>query len=158
MWGNARKHFSQADLEELAASLLDSGEAHHPPVGFLEDPDDGTTVKLFMGERRLRAHRMLRDRGHEQFGMMAVSIRPKPTEAQLHKCSLAENLQRVDLRPSETGEELSRMLGMEDEMSGQARSASVLVVDDNTISRMVTTQRLSAVATCASGGVIPNVP
>jgi ParB/RepB/Spo0J family partition protein len=120
MWGNARKHFSQSDLEELAASLLDSGEAHHPPVGFLEDPDDGTTVKLFMGERRLRAHRMLRDRGHEQFGMMAVSIRPKPTEAQLHKWSLAENLQRVDLRPSETGEELSRMLGMEDEMSGQS--------------------------------------
>jgi ParB/RepB/Spo0J family partition protein len=120
MWGNARKHFSQADLEELAASLLDSGEAHHPPVGFLEDPDDGTTVKLFMGERRLRAHRMLRDRGHEQFAMMAVSIRPQPTEAQLHKWSLAENLQRVDLRPSETGEELSRMLGMEDEMSGQS--------------------------------------
>ena len=120
MWGNARKHFSQADLEELAASLLDSGEAHHPPVGFLEDPDDGTTVKLFMGERRLRANRMLRDRGHEQFAMMAVSIRPQPTEAQLHKWSLAENLQRVDLRPSETGEELSRMLGMEDEMSGQS--------------------------------------
>jgi hypothetical protein len=89
-------------------------------VGFLEDPEDGTTVKLFMGERRLRAHRMLRDRGHEQFAMMAVSIRPQPTEAQLHKWSLAENLQRVDLRPSETGEELSRMLGMEDEMSGQS--------------------------------------
>lgn len=118
MWGNARKHFSQSDLEELAASLLDSGEAHHPPVGFLEDPDDGTTVRLFMGERRLRAHRLLRDRGHEQFAEMAVSIRPRPTEAQLHKWSLAENLQRVDLRPSETGEELSRMLGMEDEESG----------------------------------------
>jgi hypothetical protein len=118
MWGNARKHFSQSDLDELAASLLDSGEAHHPPVGFLEDPEDGTSVRLFMGERRLRAHRMLRDRGHEQFGMMAVSIRPRPTEAQLHKWSLAENLQRVDLRPSETGEELSRMLGMEDEESG----------------------------------------
>ena len=119
MWGNARKHFSQSDLEELAASLLDSGEAHHPPVGFLEDPSrPDTTVKLFMGERRLRAHRLLRDRGHEQFAEMAVSIRPRPTEAQLHKWSLAENLQRVDLRPSETGEELSRMLGMEDEESG----------------------------------------
>jgi hypothetical protein len=119
MWGNARKHFSQGDLEELASSLLDSGEAHHPPVGFLVEDEVGTEVALFMGERRWRAYRLLRDRGHEAFGWMAVKVRPRPTEAQLHKWSLAENLQRVDLRPSEAGEELARMLGMTDEMSGQ---------------------------------------
>jgi hypothetical protein len=118
MWRNARKNFDQGELEELATSLLDAGEAHHAPVGYLVSDDPGTEVALFMGERRLRAYRLLRDRGHDAFARMAVKVRPKPTEAQLCKWSLAENLQRVDLRPSESGEELTRMLGMVDEESG----------------------------------------
>jgi hypothetical protein len=79
MWRNARKHFDQGGLDELAASLLDSGEAHHAPVGFLLEDEPGFEVALFMGERRLRAYKMLRDRGHEGFGRMAVRVRPRPT-------------------------------------------------------------------------------
>lgn len=120
MWRNARKHFDQGELDELAASLLDSGEAHHAPVGFLLEDEPGCSVALFMGERRLRAYRMLRDRGYDSFARMAVRVRPRPSEAELCKWGLAENLQRVDLRPSEAGEELCRMLGMVDELSGNA--------------------------------------
>ena len=118
MWRNARKTFDQEKLEELATSLLDSGEAHHAPVGFLVTDEPGTEIALFMGERRWRAYRLLRDRGHAEFATMLVKIRPRPTEAQLCKWSLGENLQREDLRPSEAGEELTRMLGMVDEGSG----------------------------------------
>lgn len=120
MWRNARKYFDQVELEGLAASLLDSGEAHQPPVGFLLEDEPGFSVALFMGERRLRAYKMLRDRGHDAFARIEVKVRPRPTEAELCKWGLAENLQRVDLRPSEAGEELCRMLGMVDEMSGNA--------------------------------------
>jgi ParB-like chromosome segregation protein Spo0J len=64
MWRNARKTFDQEKLEELATSLLDSGEAHHAPVGFLVTDEPGTEIALVMGERRWRAYRLLRDRGH----------------------------------------------------------------------------------------------
>jgi hypothetical protein len=47
-----------------------------------------------------------------------VRLIERPSKAQLFKWSLAENLQREDLKPSETGEWLSRMLGEVDEDSG----------------------------------------
>jgi ParB/RepB/Spo0J family partition protein len=120
MWNNARQRFSQEGLRELADSLLDSRGSLQPPVGYRVEDGDGCAVELFLGERRWRAYRILRDEGHAEFGKMPVRVVPRPSDRDLHKWHLAENLHREDLKPSETGEWLSRMMGLTDELSGNA--------------------------------------
>lgn len=117
MWQNARQEFSQAGLRELADSLLDSGGALQCPVGYRVD-EPPHEVELFLGERRWRAYRMLRDEGHAAFAKLPVRLVRKPADRELYKWHLAENLQREDLRPSDTGEWLCRMMGLADEYSG----------------------------------------
>jgi ParB/RepB/Spo0J family partition protein len=119
MWNNARQRFCQEGLRELADSLRDSRGSLQPPVGYRID-EPGCEVELFLGERRWRAYRLLRDEGHAEFAQMAVRVVPRPSDRELHKWHLAENLHREDLRPSETGEWLSRMMGLADEMTGNA--------------------------------------
>lgn len=118
IWRNARTNFDQGELRELANSLLDSGEALEFPIGYLTQDGEPEAVHLFSGERRLRAYRMLRDEGHDDFASMMVRVVPRPSEADLHKRALAVNLQRVNLKPSEAGGELVRMMGLVDEGSG----------------------------------------
>ena len=104
----------------MANSLLDSGEALEFPIGYLVEEGGPEAVHLFSGERRLRAYRMLRDEGHDDFSTMMVRVVPRPSEADLHKRALAVNLQRVNLKPSEAGGELCRMMGLVDEVTGQS--------------------------------------
>jgi ParB/RepB/Spo0J family partition protein len=118
MWGNARTRFDQGALRELAVSLRDTGQALQFPVGYRPMDEPGIEVVLFLGERRWRAYRLLRDEGLMDYATMPVRIVSQPSEAQLHKWSLAENLQRENLRPSESGEWLCRMMGLADEMTG----------------------------------------
>jgi hypothetical protein len=120
MWRNARKKFDQGKLAELAGSLRGSLGALQMPVGYLVTDEPGCEVRLFIGERRWRAYRLNRDLGHAEFAKMEVRIVPQPSEKDLHKWSLAENLDRENLLPSEMGEELTRMLGLTDEMTGNA--------------------------------------
>lgn len=118
MWNNARTYFDQKELEELAASLLETKGAQQYPVGFLTD-GTGSEVALLMGERRWRAYRILRDKGHADYAALPVRIVAQPSEKDAYKWSLIENLQRVNLRPSETAEWVARMLDLEDEETGR---------------------------------------
>jgi hypothetical protein len=120
MWRNARKQFEQGKLAELAGSLRGSRGALQMPVGYRVTDEPGCQVRLFIGERRWRAYRLNRDLGHAEFSRMEVRLVPKPSEKDLHKWSLAENLDRENLLPSEMGEELTRMLGLTDEATGNA--------------------------------------
>ncbi len=116
MRGNARTVFDAMELEELAASIRDSDGALQLPVG--HRAGDGM-VELICGERRLRAQSLLREREGRRWEAMAVRMMEEPTEADFLKWSLAENVQRVNLRPSETGGWLARMMALEDGLTGR---------------------------------------
>lgn len=116
MWHNARTKVDQAELEQLAASLLDTGGAIHFPMGYWVNDE----VELVAGERRWRAYRLLRDRGHGAFSQLPVRMIERPSAKDAHKWALVENVQRVDLRPSELAAELVRMLELSDEVTGRA--------------------------------------
>lgn len=117
MRGNARTNFDAMELEELSASIRDSGGALQLPVGYWAA--DGM-VELICGERRWRAQVKLREMEGARWERMPVRLIDVPTEADFLKWSLAENVQRVNLRPSETGAWLARMLELEDPGSGRA--------------------------------------
>jgi hypothetical protein len=112
VWRNARTTFDQGALRELANSLADSGGVLHYPVGWAVADDPGTEVELLLGERRLRAYRMLRDEGRAGFERLPVRLVERPSEAVARKWSLVENVQREELRPSEAGVWLAEMLEM----------------------------------------------
>ena len=117
MRGNARTNFDAMQLEELVSSMRDFGGAMQLPVGYRAE--DGF-VELICGERRMRAQTLLREREGARWASMPVRLIEEPTEADFRKWSLAENLQRVDLKPSEIGGWLQSMLELEDPTTGRA--------------------------------------
>lgn len=113
---NPRKRLDPMEIEELARSMEDTSGAMQFPLGY-EVTDPEVDVELIAGERRWRAACLLRDEGKGP-GTMTVRLVDEPSERDFLKWSLAENLFRVDLRPSEVGGWLARMLDMDDPESG----------------------------------------
>ena len=95
-----RRHFPQAELEELAQSIQSVGLIH-PPV--CRPIPGGETFEIVSGERRFRAAQLAGLRSIPLF------IR-REGEMFSAEASLIENIQRVDLNAIEIGRALKRLL------------------------------------------------
>lgn len=86
-----RKHFDQAELEELAASVKEFGVVQ--PI--IVTPEKGGGYKIVAGERRFRAAKIA---GMDKIPALVRTL----TDQRKLEISLIENLQRKDLNPLET--------------------------------------------------------
>lgn len=93
-----RRHFPEASLLELAASIREHGVVQPIVV-----TPRGDQLEIIAGERRWRAATLA---GLER---VPVSIRARPSDANLLEMSLVENLQREDLNPLEAAEAYYRL-------------------------------------------------
>jgi ParB family chromosome partitioning protein len=101
--GNPRKHFDEAALEELAASIAARGVIQ--PVIVRPHPD-GNGYQLVAGERRWRAAQ--KARLHE----IPALVR-ELSDREVMALSLIENLQREDLSPVEEARAYHRLAEQE---------------------------------------------
>ena len=93
-----RKHFDDAKLNELAASIRSSGVLQ--PILVRRD---GPIFRIIAGERRWRASRLA--------GLTKVPVLVKEgTAKQAFEWALIENLQREDLNPIEEAEGYERLI------------------------------------------------
>ncbi len=97
--GNPRKHFDEAALDELAASIASRGVIQ--PIIVRPHPE-GTGYQLVAGERRWRAAQ--KARLHE----IPALVR-NLTEREVMALALIENLQREDLSPVEEARAYHRL-------------------------------------------------
>jgi ParB family transcriptional regulator, chromosome partitioning protein len=94
-----RRHFAQAELEELAASIRAVGIIHPPVV----QPDvSGNGFELISGERRFRAAQLA------GFTKITVMVRNR-NHCLSAQAALIENIQRVDLNPIEIAKALRNL-------------------------------------------------
>ncbi|MFN3863618.1 MAG: ParB/RepB/Spo0J family partition protein [Erythrobacter sp.] len=101
--GNPRKHFDEAALDELAASIAARGVIQ--PIIVRPHPD-GTGYQLVAGERRWRAAQ--KARLHE----IPALVRDL-SEREVMALALIENLQREDLSPVEEARAYHRLAEQE---------------------------------------------
>lgn len=98
--GQHRKHFDQAELQDLAASIKAVG-LQCPillrPLGD-EERDNGHRYEIIAGERRWRAHGILRRRKIR--ALVNGELRPHQAKA----IELLENVQRAEVSPVEEGQ------------------------------------------------------
>lgn len=118
MWDNARNQFSQQELADLARTIRETEGVLQMPIGYEVD-EDPIAVELVAGERRWRAYKLLRDQGHAEYAQVPVRLIRRPSEREAYKWSLIENVQRENLKPSELGDWLAKMLELEDEATGR---------------------------------------
>jgi ParB family chromosome partitioning protein len=123
--GNPRKHFDEAALEELAASIAARGVIQPIIVRPMEDG-----YELVAGERRWRAAQ--KARLHE----IPALVRPL-SDSEVMALALIENLQREDLNPVEEARAYQRL--SEDEGMTQAEIARMV---DKSRSHVANIQRL----------------
>ncbi len=126
--GQPRRHFDEAALEELAASIASRGVIQ--PV--IVTPQGGGRYRLVAGERRWRAAQ--RAQLHE----IPAIIRDL-SEREVMALALIENLQREDLNPIEEARAYHRLA--EDEGLTQAEIAKLV---DKSRSHVANIQRLLA--------------
>lgn len=94
---NPRKHFDQADLEELAASILEKGViqpivVRPHPSGYPLKKSGPTEWEIVAGERRYRASQIA--------GMTTIpGIERNLDDKAVLEIQVIENLQRVDIHP-----------------------------------------------------------
>jgi len=97
--GQPRRHFDEAHLDELAASIRENGILQ--PLVVVAS---GGSFELIAGERRLRAASRA---GLEQ---VPVVLHEAAGDAELLELALVENLQREDLGPLERARAYQRLL------------------------------------------------
>lgn len=102
----ARRRFDPVALEELAASIAESGVVQ--PVVLRSRGDDAGGYELLAGERRWRASQLA---GLHQ---IPAIIRDDLSEREAAVLGLIENLQRESLTPIETASGLSRLCQLYD--------------------------------------------
>lgn len=127
-----RRHFDEEQIEELAASIRESGLIQPLVVRRV----DGK-YELIAGERRLRAVTRL---GHTEVRVVIHEA----TDQEVAELTLIENLQRADLTPMEEAEQyhlLQTRFGMKQELIARHVGKSRVVV-----ANMVRLLDLSAVA------------
>lgn len=96
-----RHHFSQVELEELAASIRTVGIIHPPTVRLClsNSPEEICFYEIISGERRFRAAQMA--------GLSKIPVIVRYSDQhQSAQAALIENIQRVDLNPIEIAKAL----------------------------------------------------
>jgi ParB/RepB/Spo0J family partition protein len=92
-----RKNFDQTALQELANSIKARGLLQPICVR----PFKRDRYQITAGERRWRAHVILRDAGHKKFASIDAIVR-KITDATKNRlAAIVENMQRADMTPME---------------------------------------------------------
>jgi ParB family chromosome partitioning protein len=114
--GQPRKHFDEAALEELAASIREHGIIQ--PL-IVDDAGDGTWL-IIAGERRSRAARMA------GLSQVPVVVRNYSDEKRL-EVALVENVQRADLNPIEEAAAYKRLM----ELTGLSQDEAAARVGKN---------------------------
>lgn len=102
---NPRKHFNEATLKELAASIKEHGVVS--PILVRTNPNTGADqpfYELIFGERRWRASQMA---GRTN---IQADLRDDLSDAEIVEIQLIENLQGEDLHPLEEAEGYGRMM------------------------------------------------
>jgi ParB family chromosome partitioning protein len=94
-----RKEFDRAELELLANSIEQNGLMQ--PITVRPRDKESETFWIVAGERRYRAHCLLRDRGARGFSSIEVLVKKPPTVADLRVRQIVENIARADLKPLE---------------------------------------------------------
>lgn len=95
-----RRHFSQDELVDLAASIRTVGLIH-PPV--VRKKEDGEVYELVSGERRFRAAQLA--------GLRKIPVIIRQSSSSLSaQAALVENIQRVDLNPIEVAKALRSLM------------------------------------------------
>lgn len=98
-----RRHFSEEEIEELAASIRSIGLIHPPVVRKILNRDKFLYYELIAGERRWRATKKA------GFDKIVVIVR-ESTDEHAAKATLIENIQRVDLNPLEMAQAFKRLI------------------------------------------------
>ncbi|WP_150428841.1 ParB/RepB/Spo0J family partition protein [Dechloromonas sp. CZR5] len=102
---NPRKHFNEATLKELAASIKEHGVVS--PILVRTNPNTGADqpfYELIFGERRWRASQMAGCTN------IRADLRDDLSDAEIVEIQLIENLQGEDLHPLEEAEGYGRMM------------------------------------------------
>ena len=145
---NPRKHFDQAAIEELAASIEEHG-VKMPLLGRRSKTEEGK-IEIVAGERRYRASAWLVERlalrqveaeGAEAERLSALFqartevrvIVEDLDDATVLELQLIENLQRKDLTPIEEAEGYQRLLDLKDKGYTPARIAQKIGKSLNTV-------------------------
>ena len=100
-----RRHFSDKELDELAASIRAVGLIHPPVVRKIESGGKILYYELISGERRWRAAKRA---GLEK---LSVLVRDSNDE-HAAKSTLIENVQRIDLDPIEIAEAFQKLISV----------------------------------------------
>lgn len=114
-----RRHFDEQQIEELAASIRESGLVQPLVVRRVDQ-----AYELIAGERRLRAVKSL---GHQEVKV----ILHEASDQEVAEMALIENLQREDLTPLEEAEQyrlLQIQFGMKQEIIAQHVGKSRTVI------------------------------
>lgn len=100
-----RRHFSEDELEELAASIRAVGLIHPPVVRKILNRDRVLYYELIAGERRWRAAK--------RAGLEKLSVVVRNSNDELAaKSTLIENVQRVNLDPMEMAEAFQKLISV----------------------------------------------
>ena len=100
--GQPRKHFDEAALDELAASIRSQGVIQ-PLLVRPRRTETATIYEIVAGERRWRAARMA---GLDEVPVLIKDV----TDEQAAALALIENLQREDLNPIEVAEGCKKLI------------------------------------------------
>lgn len=100
-----RKHFNRDELAELADSIRERGLMQPIKVR----PIDKGRFMICMGERRYRAHCLLREKGQLPGGAIDCIVQPMD-ETEMAVQAIVENLQRADITPMEEARAFAAML------------------------------------------------
>jgi len=116
--GQPRKNFDRDELETLAASIKANGLMQAITV---RPGKRAGTYFIVAGERRYRAHCLLRDRGIKGFTTIEAVVKKPPTVADLRVRQIVENIARADLKPLEEARAYQDLidLGMSEEEAAQ---------------------------------------
>jgi ParB family chromosome partitioning protein len=103
-----RQFFDAKALQELADSIANNGLMQPITVRPVQK-DGGTVYEIVAGERRWRAHCLLRDQGKLPDGSILARVR-KMDEEERDIQAIVENLSRADITPLEEARAFKRML------------------------------------------------
>jgi len=108
---NPRKSFDPDGIAELAASIAAQGLLQNLVVRPGSEPG---RYSLIAGERRLRALRLLAERGEWEAGAATIPVRVIEADDADHLAlALLENLQRQDVNPMEEAEALAQLVALD---------------------------------------------
>jgi ParB family chromosome partitioning protein len=124
-----RRHFNEEKLEELAASIKESGQLS--PIVVTETKGD--KYYIIAGERRFRAHKIARKQK-----INAVVI--KADDKKLAELAIVENVQREDLNPIEEAAAIDQL--MKTHKLTQAAAAKVLGKSRSYVANLLTLLKL----------------